>query len=86
MRHPSVRRRTRSTWQAWPRKTCWPETYNSRSGMKSPRSTPRRRFCSTCPAGRARAKEFIPGSIHIPLDEIRSRISELPRDREIIAY
>ncbi len=33
-----------------------------------------------------RAKGFIPGSIHIPLDEIRSRMSELPRDREIIAY
>jgi rhodanese-related sulfurtransferase len=33
-----------------------------------------------------RAKGFIPGSIHIPLDEIRSRMNELPRDREIIAY
>jgi NADPH-dependent 2,4-dienoyl-CoA reductase/sulfur reductase-like enzyme/rhodanese-related sulfurtransferase len=33
-----------------------------------------------------RAKGFIPGSIHIPLDQIRSRINELPRDREIITY
>jgi NADPH-dependent 2,4-dienoyl-CoA reductase/sulfur reductase-like enzyme/rhodanese-related sulfurtransferase len=33
-----------------------------------------------------RAKGFIPGSIHIPLDQIRSRIHELPHDREIIAY
>jgi len=33
-----------------------------------------------------RAKGFIPGSIHIPLDEIRIRMSELPKDREIIVH
>jgi rhodanese-related sulfurtransferase len=33
-----------------------------------------------------RALGFIPGSAHIPLDELRQRLSELPRDREIIAY
>ena len=33
-----------------------------------------------------RAKGFIPGSVHIPLDEIRSRMNELPRDREIIVH
>jgi rhodanese-related sulfurtransferase len=33
-----------------------------------------------------RAKGFIPGSIHIPLDELRSRMSELPRDREIVVH
>ncbi|MCU0782903.1 MAG: FAD-dependent oxidoreductase [Verrucomicrobia bacterium] len=33
-----------------------------------------------------RAKGFIPGSIHIPLDEIRARMNELPRDREIIVH
>jgi NADPH-dependent 2,4-dienoyl-CoA reductase/sulfur reductase-like enzyme/rhodanese-related sulfurtransferase len=31
-----------------------------------------------------RASGFIPGSIHIPLDEIRARMDELPRDREIV--
>jgi NADPH-dependent 2,4-dienoyl-CoA reductase/sulfur reductase-like enzyme/rhodanese-related sulfurtransferase len=31
-----------------------------------------------------RAKGFIPGSIHIPLDELRGRLGELPRDREIV--
>jgi NADPH-dependent 2,4-dienoyl-CoA reductase/sulfur reductase-like enzyme/rhodanese-related sulfurtransferase len=31
-----------------------------------------------------RARGFIPGSIHIPLDEIRARMNELPRDREIV--
>ncbi len=31
-----------------------------------------------------RARGFIPGSIHIPLNELRFRIFELPRDREII--
>ncbi len=33
-----------------------------------------------------RAKGFIPGSIHIPLDEVRARMNELPRDREIIVH
>jgi len=33
-----------------------------------------------------RAAGFLPGSIHIPLDELRGRLGELPRDREIIAY
>jgi rhodanese-related sulfurtransferase len=33
-----------------------------------------------------RVRGFIPGSTHIPLDELRERLSELPRDREIIAY
>jgi len=33
-----------------------------------------------------RAKGFIPGSIHIPLDQIRTRMQELSRDREIIVY
>ena len=33
-----------------------------------------------------RAAGFIPGSTHIPLDELRQRLNELPRDREIIAY
>jgi rhodanese-related sulfurtransferase len=33
-----------------------------------------------------RAKGFIPGSIHIPLDEIRSRMNELPRDHEIVVH
>lgn len=33
-----------------------------------------------------RAQGFIPDSYHIPLDELRQRLSELPRDREIIAY
>jgi len=33
-----------------------------------------------------RAKGHIPGSIHIPLDEVRSRMGELPRDLEIIVH
>lgn len=33
-----------------------------------------------------RAKGAIPGSIHIPLDELRARMNELPRDREIIVH
>lgn len=31
-----------------------------------------------------RARGFIPGSIHIPLDEIRARMGELPRDKELV--
>ena len=33
-----------------------------------------------------RSRGFLPGSIHIPLDELRSRLGELPVDREIIVY
>lgn len=33
-----------------------------------------------------RAKGFIPGSLHIPLDQVRSRLGELPRDKEIIVH
>jgi rhodanese-related sulfurtransferase len=33
-----------------------------------------------------RAKGFIPGSVHIPLDQVRARMNELPRDREIIVH
>ena len=33
-----------------------------------------------------RARGFIPGSTHIPLDELRQRLSELPKDRSIVAY
>ncbi|MCX7846763.1 MAG: FAD-dependent oxidoreductase [bacterium] len=29
---------------------------------------------------------MIPGAINIPLDELRARLAELPRDKEIIAY
>ncbi len=32
-----------------------------------------------------RAKGCIPGSLHIPLDELRGRLGELPKDKEIIA-
>ena len=32
-----------------------------------------------------RAKGCIPGSMHIPLDELRARLAELPKDKEIIA-
>lgn len=33
-----------------------------------------------------RAKGFLPGARHIPLDEVRSRMNELPRDREIVVH
>jgi NADPH-dependent 2,4-dienoyl-CoA reductase/sulfur reductase-like enzyme/rhodanese-related sulfurtransferase len=33
-----------------------------------------------------RAQGFIPGSLHIPLDQLRARLNELPRDREIVVY
>lgn len=33
-----------------------------------------------------RAQGAIPGSVHIPLDELRARANELPRDREIIVH
>ncbi len=33
-----------------------------------------------------RARGFIPGSVHIPLDQVRARMKELPRDRDIIVH
>ena len=33
-----------------------------------------------------RAKGSIPNSVHIPLDQLRARSDELPRDREIIVH
>jgi NADPH-dependent 2,4-dienoyl-CoA reductase/sulfur reductase-like enzyme/rhodanese-related sulfurtransferase len=33
-----------------------------------------------------RENGFIPGSIHIPLDQLRARLDELPRDLEIVAH
>ncbi len=33
-----------------------------------------------------RAKGQIPGSVHIPLDQLRSRLGELPKDREIVVH
>jgi len=33
-----------------------------------------------------RAAGFIPGSLHIPLNELRRRLEELPRDRTLVAY
>jgi rhodanese-related sulfurtransferase len=33
-----------------------------------------------------RKRGAIPGSIHIPLNELRTRLSELPRDREIVVH
>lgn len=31
-------------------------------------------------------KGFIPGSINIPIDEMRSRLDEIPKDRQIVVY
>jgi hypothetical protein len=36
--------------------------------------------------GAERQQGYVPGSVHIPLPQLRSRLSELPRDCEIIAY
>ena len=33
-----------------------------------------------------RAAGFIPGSLHIPMNELRGRVAEVPQNREIIAY
>jgi rhodanese-related sulfurtransferase len=32
------------------------------------------------------AAGHLPGAVHIPLDELESRLAELPADREIVAY
>ena len=33
-----------------------------------------------------RRAKFIPGSLHIPVNDLRSKLSELPKDKEIVVY
>ena len=33
-----------------------------------------------------RKAKFIPGSLHIPIDDLRSRLSELPQNKDIVVY
>lgn len=33
-----------------------------------------------------RKGKFIPGSLHIPIDELRSHLDELPKDKDIVVY
>ena len=33
-----------------------------------------------------RKGKFIPGSVHIPIDNLRDRLSELPKDKDIVVY
>ncbi|HEY3283669.1 MAG TPA: FAD-dependent oxidoreductase [Armatimonadota bacterium] len=33
-----------------------------------------------------RARGYVPGSLHVPLPELRARLDELPRDRELLVY
>ena len=60
--------------------------WRSRSGTRSLCLIPARRCCWMSAVPTNARKRFIPGSTHIPLDELRERLSELPRDREIITY
>ena len=36
--------------------------------------------------GKEHEKGAIPGALHIPLDDLRNRLAELPRDRELLVY
>jgi rhodanese-related sulfurtransferase len=38
------------------------------------------------PTARALEPRWIPGALHVPLDEIAKHIKDLPRDREIVLY
>ena len=41
------------------------------------------RSCSTCASRPELVVESVPGAVNIPLPQLRSRLGELPRDREI---
>ena len=45
---------------------------------------PKTTFLLDVRTGAERQEGFIPGSVHIPLHELRARMAEVPRDREII--
>ena len=47
---------------------------------------PARTFLLDVRSREERGAGFIPGSVHVPVNELRARLGELPRDREIIAY
>jgi membrane protein DedA with SNARE-associated domain/rhodanese-related sulfurtransferase len=38
------------------------------------------------PTARALEPTWIPGSLHVPLDDVTNRLKDLPRDRDIILY
>ena len=42
------------------------------------------RSCSTCASRVELAVESVPGAVNIPLRQLRARLGELPRDREIL--
>ena len=42
------------------------------------------RSCSTCATRRSSPSEAVPGAVNIPLPQLRARLGELPRDREIL--
>ncbi|MGA4644510.1 FAD-dependent oxidoreductase [Limisphaera sp. 4302-co] len=64
---------------------------NVRSGLVRPaqwheveRLDPARALVVDVRSAEERRQGFIPGSVHIPLSQLRERLGELPRDREII--
>ncbi len=78
--------RIRSTWPAsWPPECC---AAIIRRAISTRCSRCRRE--ASAAAGRSHAQEFaeghIPGAVNVPVDELRTRLGEVPRDREVAVY
>ena len=68
----------RPTSPAWSPATCWAATCPSRTGATWTASS-----CWTCVTRRNSPRRQLPGVVNIPVDQLRARLDELPRDREI---
>ena len=78
-RPSSEARRIRSTSREWSQPMSCVATCRSATGM-----LPRRRFLLDVREPVELAVESAPGAVNIPLGQLRARLGELPRDREIL--
>ena len=65
---------------------CSEATCNSRNGRKWLRWNPKATVLLDVRTAAERATGQIDSSLHIPLNELRDRMDELPKDREIIVH
>ena len=74
----SAVRRTRSTSRAWWRQTCCAVTCRW-----CPWTAPKPASCSMCAIASNLRWRTVPEAVNIPIGQLRDRLGELPRDREI---
>jgi rhodanese-related sulfurtransferase len=63
-----------------------PSSANRDRADKQPHGAPNAFVLLDVRSPEERAQGFIPGSLHIPLPQLRERAGELPQDKEIVVY